>query len=134
MMRVGCRDYAHRPVPTASQCSTGRRAHVDNGPAARYLFLRRLFATVVTTDDVHMADRAAKPSLSDGFSDLLQTPYSDAFAFSEEEQRALDLYDKLRELELEKSLIDAVDYSMSPWLVEVSDPCPSNNAICSEQA
>ena len=107
---------------------------MDNGPAARYLFLRRLFATVVTTDDVHMADRAAKPSLSDGFSDLLQTPYSDAFAFSEEEQRALDLYDKLRELELEKSLIDAVNYSMSPWLVEVSDPCPSNNAICSELA
>lgn len=107
---------------------------MDNGPAARCLFLRRLFATVVTTDDVHMADRAAKPSLSDGFSDLLQTPYSDAFAFSEEEQRALDLYDKLRELELEKSLIDAVNYSMSSWFVEVSDPCPSNNAICSEQA
>ena len=108
---------------------------MDNGPAARYLFLRRLFATMVTTDDVHMADRAAKkPSPSDGFSDLLQTPYSDAFAFSDEEQRALDLYDKLRELELERSLIEAVNHSMSPWLVEVSDPCPFNNAICSEQA
>lgn len=55
------------------------------------------------------AERVAKANLLgvNDYSDLLQTPHSDAFAFSDIEQRALQLYDQLRELELEKSLIEA---------------------------
>ncbi|KAF2280264.1 uncharacterized protein EI97DRAFT_447823 [Westerdykella ornata] len=41
------------------------------------------------------------------YSDLLHTPYMDAFAFSEREQLALDLYDQLGELELQRSLLEA---------------------------
>ena len=81
---------------------------------------------MAAADDLHMADHAAKPPHPDDFSDLLHTPYSDAFGFSDAEQRALDLYDKLRELELERSLIEAIAHSTSPWLAGVSDPCPSN--------
>lgn len=55
-----------------------------------------------------MADGAPKSLHATGYSDILQTPYSDAFAFSEAEQHALTLYDQLRELELEQSLIEAL--------------------------
>lgn len=39
--------------------------------------------------------------------DLLQTPYSDAFAFADTERRALELYDQLLELELQLALLQA---------------------------
>ncbi|KAL5388425.1 hypothetical protein DPSP01_002998 [Paraphaeosphaeria sporulosa] len=63
---------------------------------------------MATSDDVHMGDAAtSKPINANDYTDLLQTPHTDAFAFSETEQFALQLYDQLRELELEKSLLEA---------------------------
>lgn len=41
------------------------------------------------------------------YSSLLETMHCDAFAFSEQEQLALELHDQLRELELQKSLLEA---------------------------
>ncbi|KAH7400571.1 centromere protein H (CENP-H)-domain-containing protein [Phaeosphaeria sp. MPI-PUGE-AT-0046c] len=58
-------------------------------------------------DDVDMADATAKALDAGDYADLLQTNHSDAFAFSQTEQLALHLYDQLRELELEQSLIQA---------------------------
>jgi hypothetical protein len=49
----------------------------------------------------------AGPQEPDGYSDLLQTIHCDAFVFSEGEQAALDLYDQLQELELQKSLLES---------------------------
>jgi hypothetical protein len=61
-----------------------------------------------TAKDVFMGDRVTAHAISaNDYSDLLQTPHADAFAFSEPEQFALQLYDQLRELELEKSLLEA---------------------------
>jgi hypothetical protein len=61
-----------------------------------------------TSNDVLMGDRETTQAISaNDYSDLLQTPHADAFAFSETEQFALQLYDQLRELELEKSLLEA---------------------------
>ncbi|KAJ4349892.1 uncharacterized protein N0V89_008511 [Didymosphaeria variabile] len=55
-----------------------------------------------------MADSATTKAIgANDYSDLLQTAHSDAFAFSDTEQLALQLYDQLRELELEKSLLQA---------------------------
>ena len=61
----------------------------------------------MATAGVPIADPTVKTWNVNDYADLLQTPYSDAFAFSDDEQHALDLYDKLRELELEKSFIAA---------------------------
>jgi hypothetical protein len=49
----------------------------------------------------------AGPQGPESYSDLLQTSYNDAFAFSEREQVALSLYDQVRELELQRSLLEA---------------------------
>lgn len=57
--------------------------------------------------DVDMVDAGAKPLGSSGYADLLQTDHTDAFAFAETEKRALALYDQLRELELQLSLLQA---------------------------
>ncbi|KAF2712486.1 hypothetical protein K504DRAFT_499578 [Pleomassaria siparia CBS 279.74] len=54
-----------------------------------------------------MADAAPAPPSPNDYSDLLQTNNSDAFAFSDTEKLALDLYDQLRELELQRSLLQA---------------------------
>ncbi|KAF2444810.1 hypothetical protein P171DRAFT_359631 [Karstenula rhodostoma CBS 690.94] len=63
---------------------------------------------MATPNHVLMGDGAtAKAIDANDYTDLLQTPHSDAFAFSETEQFALQLYDQLRELELEKSLLEA---------------------------
>ncbi|KAF2464703.1 uncharacterized protein BDR25DRAFT_271316 [Lindgomyces ingoldianus] len=58
-------------------------------------------------NDAVMVDAAPKPRNPDDYSDLLHTSHSDAFAFSEREQLVLELYDQLRELELEQSLLKA---------------------------
>jgi hypothetical protein len=58
-------------------------------------------------DDVDMKDATTKVQDPSDYADLLQTNHSDAFAFSESEQLALELYDQLRELELEQSLLQA---------------------------
>lgn len=63
---------------------------------------------MATLTDVPMGDAAtAKANSASAYADLLQTPHTDAFAFAETEQFALQLYDQLRELELEKSLLEA---------------------------
>jgi hypothetical protein len=62
---------------------------------------------MATENDVAMIDATAKPQDTNDYADLLQTNHSDAFAFSEREKLALQLYDQLRELELEQSLLQA---------------------------
>jgi hypothetical protein len=63
--------------------------------------------SMATRGDVDMVDATIKVKDSNDYADLLQTNHSDAFAFSQTEQLALELYDKLVELELEQSLIAA---------------------------
>ncbi|EDU51502.1 CENP-H domain containing protein [Pyrenophora tritici-repentis] len=63
--------------------------------------------------DVDMVDAAVRAPDSNGYAQLLQTNHSDAFAFSETEELALQLYDQLRELELQQSLIQAQQAGMS---------------------
>lgn len=62
---------------------------------------------MATLNDALMADAGPKVQSSGDYSDLVQTPHSDAFAFTDLELRALELYDELRELELQHSLIQA---------------------------
>jgi hypothetical protein len=57
--------------------------------------------------DVEMADATAEGRDPNTHDDLLQTHHSDTFAFSEAEKLALSLYDQLRELELQQSLLQA---------------------------
>ncbi|KAF2644988.1 hypothetical protein P280DRAFT_504460 [Massarina eburnea CBS 473.64] len=72
-------------------------------------------------NDITMADTAAGAQKPGGTSGLLQTPHSDAFAFSDLERRALELYDQLRELELQKSLIEAQESAHVPTVSTLSD-------------
>ncbi|KAJ4993895.1 hypothetical protein SVAN01_00372 [Stagonosporopsis vannaccii] len=65
------------------------------------------------TAHVDMADAAIRSQDAGDISDLLQTKHSDAFAFNESEKLALELYDQLRELELEQSLLRAQESGMS---------------------
>ncbi|KAH4939473.1 hypothetical protein HBI23_058480 [Parastagonospora nodorum] len=62
---------------------------------------------MATKGDVEMVDATAKLQDPNDYADLLQTNHSDAFAFSETEKLALQLYDQLKELELELSLLQA---------------------------
>ena len=62
---------------------------------------------MATLNHALMTDGAAVEPDSTDYSDLLQTNHSDAFAFSDQEQLALELYDQLRELELQRSLLAA---------------------------
>jgi hypothetical protein len=65
--------------------------------------------------DIAMADvSAAAQTLTE--SDFLNTPHSDAFAFSDLEKRVLDLYDQLRDLELQKSLLEAQESGTPSYL------------------
>jgi hypothetical protein len=63
--------------------------------------------SMATRGDVDMVDATTKVKNPNDYADLLYTNHSDAFAFSQTEQLALGLYDKLIELELEQSLIAA---------------------------
>lgn len=62
---------------------------------------------MATMNDTTMAEAPKASRSASDYSDLLQTPHSDAFAFSETEALALELYDQLRELEIQKSLLEA---------------------------
>jgi len=55
--------------------------------------------------DTVMADANTKSPDSGDLGDLLQTNHSDALVFTETENLALELYDQLRELELQQSLL-----------------------------
>ncbi|KAF2799565.1 hypothetical protein K505DRAFT_370878 [Melanomma pulvis-pyrius CBS 109.77] len=72
-------------------------------------------------NDTVMADAAAAPQNPKDFSDLLQTNHSDAFAFSDTEKLALQLYDQLRELELQRSLLEAQEAAHVPDVSALSD-------------
>jgi hypothetical protein len=58
-------------------------------------------------EDVEMVDATTRLHDPNNYVELLQTNYSDAFAFSDSEKLALQLYDELRELELQQSLLEA---------------------------
>ncbi|KAI4955427.1 hypothetical protein J4E91_001287 [Alternaria rosae] len=62
--------------------------------------------------DVDMTDATTKTQDPNDYVDLLQTNHSDAFAFSDTEKLALQLYDQLKELELQQ--IHAHDFSALP--------------------
>ena len=85
-------------------------------------------------NDTAMADAVQASSGASGYSDLLQTPHRDALVFSETEARALELYDQLRELEIQKSLIEAQNggrlYSHVSGLTKlVADHVPDVSAL-----
>jgi hypothetical protein len=62
---------------------------------------------MATVNDSTMADAAQAPLGVSDYSDLLQTPHCNAFTFSDTEALALELYDQLRELEVQASLVEA---------------------------
>lgn len=74
--------------------------------------LKSTVVSMATRDDVDMTDVAAKSQEAHDAADLLQTTYSDAFAFSDGERLALQLYDQLQELELQQSLLEAQQSGM----------------------
>lgn len=63
--------------------------------------------TMATKADIEMADALDRVQDPQDYTDLLQTNHCDAFAFSESEKLALELYDQLQELELQNSLLQA---------------------------
>lgn len=69
------------------------------------VLLESLFEMASVGDTV-MTDAAVTLQVGD-ISDLLQTYHSDAFAFTDAEKTALELYDQLQELELQQSLLEA---------------------------
>ena len=71
---------------------------------------------MATKPDTEMADATDRVQGTQDYTDLLQTNHSDAFAFSESEKLALDLYDQLRELELQRSLLQAQQSGTSFYL------------------
>jgi hypothetical protein len=71
---------------------------------------------MATKGDVDMADATTKTQHASHYADLLQTNHSDAFAFSDTEKLALQLYDQLKELELQQSLLKAQQSGTSPEL------------------
>jgi hypothetical protein len=63
---------------------------------------------MATPGDVEMVDAGTKvQDANDDYAHLLQTNHSDAFAFTDTEKLALDLYHQLKELELQQSLLRA---------------------------
>ena len=62
---------------------------------------------MATQADVEMVDSTAKIQDPNDYADLLHTNHTDAFAFSDTEKLALQLYDQLKELELQQSLLQA---------------------------
>jgi hypothetical protein len=74
-----------------------------------------LAINMATPGDVEMLDASTKVhDAHDDYAHLLQTNHSDAFAFTDTEKLALDLYDQLKELELQQSLLQAHQSGTSP--------------------
>ncbi|KAL6152463.1 hypothetical protein ACJBU6_09328 [Exserohilum turcicum] len=74
--------------------------------------------------DVDMADAPVEARDADDHASVLQTNYSDAFAFSDSERLALQLYDQLYELELQQSLVGAQQsgtFCMSNRFMQIGD-------------
>jgi hypothetical protein len=70
---------------------------------------------MAATEDVEMVDATTRPHDPNDYAELLQTNHCDAFAFSESEKLALQLYDELRELELQQSLLEAQQAGSHTW-------------------
>jgi hypothetical protein len=85
--------------------------------------INRTLIIMAPKQDVDMADSPPKPQDPNDYADLLQTNYTDAFAFTETEKLALGLYDQLREVELQQSLLHAhrdgtyVSTCALPWVL-----------------
>ncbi|KAF2107884.1 centromere protein H (CENP-H)-domain-containing protein [Lophiotrema nucula] len=80
-----------------------------------------------------MTDPDAKISSATDYSNLLQTHHSDTFAFSEQEDLALKLYDQLRELELQRSLIKSHNETHAPNVSALSDDAVQEQLIKAER-
>jgi hypothetical protein len=74
---------------------------------------------MATKEDAEMVDSTAKVQDPNDYADLLQTNHSDAFAFSDTEKLALQLYDQLTELELQQSLIQSQQSGKSRYQIFV---------------
>ncbi|ORY14287.1 centromere protein H (CENP-H)-domain-containing protein [Clohesyomyces aquaticus] len=81
-----------------------------------------------------MADAPLKSQDPHDYSQLLQTDHSDAFAFSEQEQVVLALYDQLQELELECSLLEAQENAREPDVSPVADHVLQKQLVAAESA
>jgi hypothetical protein len=69
--------------------------------------LAEITTEMADTGDTVILDPAVELQVAGDISDLLQTKHCDAFTFTEPEDLALNLYDQLRELELQQSLVKA---------------------------
>ncbi|KAF2687271.1 hypothetical protein K458DRAFT_361895 [Lentithecium fluviatile CBS 122367] len=88
---------------------------------------------MAAANDITMADVAPNSHGADGPSDLLETPHSDALAFSETEALALELYDQLRELELQKSLAEAQNGRHAPDASALSDDAVQEHLVTAQR-
>jgi hypothetical protein len=57
--------------------------------------------------DAKMTDAVPTSNATGDISDLLPTPYTDAFAFSDRENQILQLHDQLLDIEMQQSLFEA---------------------------
>ncbi|KAF2133304.1 hypothetical protein P153DRAFT_307982 [Dothidotthia symphoricarpi CBS 119687] len=95
--------------------------------------LRCQKTVMATKQDVEMGDATADVQDPNDHADLLQTRYSDAFAFSDVEKRALELYDQLRELELQQSLLQAQQIAHVPDVSTLSDDALQEQLIIAQR-
>ncbi|KAG9202746.1 hypothetical protein G6514_003999 [Epicoccum nigrum] len=85
------------------------------------------------TGDTVILDPAVELQVAGDISDLLQTKHCDAFTFTEPEDLALNLYDQLRELELQQSLVKAHNLSHVPEVSTLSDDDLEERLITAER-
>ncbi|KAF2016142.1 hypothetical protein BU24DRAFT_492293 [Aaosphaeria arxii CBS 175.79] len=87
-----------------------------------------------TTNDVVMNENAPESSnTNNDYSNLLKSSHCDAFAFSDQEQLALQLYDQLKELELQQSLLTAQSEVIQPDVSALSDDDVREQLITAER-
>ncbi|KAF2205977.1 hypothetical protein GQ43DRAFT_384722 [Delitschia confertaspora ATCC 74209] len=71
--------------------------------------------------DTIMTDAPSKMESNSDVSPLIQTPHSDAFAFSDQEKRILALYDQIQDLELQQSFFQTQAQAQTPDVSALSD-------------
>ncbi|KAF2007096.1 hypothetical protein P154DRAFT_517507 [Amniculicola lignicola CBS 123094] len=85
------------------------------------------------SNDTPMADAAPALQNPTDYSDLLKTNHADAFAFSAQEELALSLYDQLRDLELQQSLLEAQESASGSDVSVVSEHVLQEQLITAER-
>ena len=85
-------------------CERARKKELQKDEATNSR-LKVVYIKVDAPINTTMEGVDSKDQRSDNYSDVLKTSYSDAFAFTDQERMALDLYDQLREQELQHSLL-----------------------------